>query len=471
MLPLIARLRPNGQVCYLVAQHMAYSGHSEILVKLMQRESYLPVEAPSGPVQLLPDRIYMIPAGRDGVVSSGFLKLVEPSPQHISTPSVNALFASLSEHLGNKAIGVVLSGTGSDGVAGCRKIRACGGLIIAQNPDEAKYPGMPVSVIDAGLADFVLTVKDIGALLSTRFETRFVTGAMPKESILAVKMNTAQVNITEEDPVSDEMHKELALLLHQVLDATGIDFSSYKEETLIRRLEKRKKIVGTESASAYQAFIKRQPKELYILQNLFLVSKSSFFRDRDSFRILEKALSEMILDKRVGDAIKIWVPGCGSGEEAYTLAIILKELLGKNPRHPIVINASDLNSKALELARIGVYRHASFQEMELRLRDRWFIKHGQDIEVSDEIKACVRFEQFNVLNASPYVQLDLVSCRNLLIYLKVHLQDRLITAFHHALKTNGLLFIGQYESPGFVGSSLFSTVDHYHRLFRKRGKA
>jgi chemotaxis protein methyltransferase CheR/two-component system CheB/CheR fusion protein len=253
-----------------------------------------------------------------------------------------------------------------------------------------------------------------------------------------------------------------------VHQATGIDFSSYKEDTLLRRLEKRKSTLGIESADAYQAHIRQHPDELKTLQHLFLVSVSSFFRDRESFNVLNMSLAKLVAGKRPDEPVRAWVPGCASGEEPLTLAILLKELAGTRP---VEILATDLNPEALALAREGNYRTTAFKEMEPMLRERYFTAHGQHFQASAELHACIRYEQRDVLGGiggTPPANLDLVSCRNLLIYMKSHLQDQLIKTFHTALRSQGLLFIGQSESLSFVGNSLFVPIDHYHRLFRRR---
>ena len=463
MLPMCARLRPTGRIAYVIAQHMANDGHSELVARLIQRESALPVILADKTLQLQADSVYMIPAGKDGLVRDHRLTLSEPATGNISTPSVNALFRSIAENCGRNAIGIVLSGTGSDGVAGCRAIKAAGGLTLAQEPAEAKYAGMPSALIDAGLADQVVPVEVMGE----RLAARFAGSAAPPVTIIP-KAVTMEAESGEPD-ISDAERRELEQLLRQVLETTGIDFTSYKEETLLRRLEKRKSVVGVTTAEAYQALIRRDPHELHALQHLFLVSMSSFFRDRPSFLSLERALAARIVDKKEGVPIRTWVPGCASGEEPYTLAVILSELLGScRQLHPIYITATDLNAEALEMARAGIYPRTAFQEMDGALRDRYFNHKGQHYEVSPELKACVQFEKGDVLSGTPTGELDLVSCRNLLIYMKSRLQDRLIKCFHQALLPNGLLFLGQYESLTFLGNSLFAPVDHYNRLFRRR---
>jgi len=463
MLPMFAQLHPTGRIAYVVAQHMAHDGHSELVARLIQRESAVPVVLVTETVKLQPDILYMIPAGKDGQVRSDMLILTEPEPGSISTPSVNVLFSSIAENSGANAIAIVLSGAGSDGTVGCRAIKAVGGRVLVQDPLEARHAGMPGAVINAGLVDQVLPVAAIGPRLAELFP---VTVQVPKAVIPAA---VTQQHESGEQPVSEAERRELELLLRQVLDATGIDFSSYKIETLLRRLEKRKLLLGVTSADAYQTLIRHRSDELHRLQHMFLVSQSSFFRDRDSFLVLERNVALRIADKRDGEPIRIWVPACASGEEPYTLAIMLTELMGNYcHQHPIEITATDLNPDALEMARQGVYRQTAFKEMDVALRDRWFTPKGQHFEVAPALKACIRFEQRDILNGTPPQELDLVSCRNLLIYMKSHLQDQLIKSFYQALKPHGLLFLGQYESLTFVGNALFAPLDHYHRLFCRR---
>ncbi|MDP2792646.1 MAG: CheR family methyltransferase [Sulfurisoma sp.] len=454
MLPMFARMSATGRIAYVVAQHMAKDGHDELVVRLIGRESALPVLLAKEGAHLAADTVYVIPSSKDGRIQGETLRLDEPAAGHLSTPSVNALFSSIAASNCGRAIGIVLSGTGSDGVIGCRAIKAGGGLTFAQDPAEAKFDGMPVAAIDAKLIDRILPVDQIGATLAGMFPG----AALPP----------AAAGAGAEEAVPAAAQRELESLLRQVHQATGIDFSSYKEDTLLRRLEKRKSTLGVESVADYQALIRRQPDELKGLQHLFLVSVSSFFRDHDSFHVLKMSLAKLVAGKRPDESIRVWVPGCASGEEAYTLAILLKELSGE---HPVEIIATDLNPEALDMARAGLYRQTACKEMEPVLRDRYFLTKGQHFEIKPEIKACVHFEQRDVLGGVPPHSpggLDLVSCRNLLIYMKSPLQDKLIKSFHTALHPQGLLFIGQSESLSFVGNSLFAPIDHYHRLFRRR---
>ena len=471
MLPMFARMRPTGRIAYVVAQHMADNGHSELVARLIQRESALPIEIAVDGVRLQADRVYLIPSGKDGRVRGDALTLSEPAPEHISTPSVNALFTSIAEAGRGKAIGIVLSGTGYDGVAGCRAIRAQGGLTLAQEPSEAKFDGMPAAAIEARLVDRVLSVEQIGDTLATLFPGSPASSWTPPAGVAtaSVALAATAAPAAEASGVSAAEQRELQHLLHQVFEATGIDFSSYKEETLLRRLEKRKSTLGIASANDYSSFIKRQPEELKTLQQLFLVSVSSFFRDRASFRELERSLAALVANKSDGEPIRVWVPGCASGDECYSLAIILSELLGAyKDRHAVQIIGTDLNPEALATARVGIYRQTALRDVEEVLRERYLIARGQHFEVIPGLREMVSFEQRDVLAGAPCGNLDLVSCRNLLIYLKSSLQDQLIKSFHQALLPQGLLFVGQSESLSFLGNSLFAPIDHYHRLFRRR---
>jgi len=468
MVPLFARMRPTGRVAYVVAQHMAKNGHDELVVKLINRESALPVVLAGDDQALAADTVYLIPSGRDGVIKN--CRIALHAPGHLSTPSVNALFTSLAAMGKGAAIGIVLSGAGADGTVGCRAIKAAGGLTIAQLPAEAKYDGMPSAAIDAGVIDETLPVAAIGERLASRYATLRLSDAkplqaavvMPGRSVSAVPPAPTFVPRPSPAVTPSSGYEQLLKLVHQV---TQIDFSSYKEDTLLRRLDKRLATLGIASLDDYLAHARKEPDEIKTLQHMFLVSVSSFFRDGKSFAALRMSLAQRLAGKPAGEPVRVWVPGCASGEEALTLAILLREL---SDSHPVEIVGTDLNPEALAIARVGSYRQTAFKEMDGSLRDRHFQPHGQHYQANSDLLSCIRFEQRDVLAGAPLQSLDLVSCRNLLIYMKSELQDELITCFHRALHSQGLLFIGQSESLSVVGNSLFVPIDHYHRLFRRR---
>jgi chemotaxis protein methyltransferase CheR/two-component system CheB/CheR fusion protein len=466
MLPMLAHLPRTGRIAYVVAQHMADNGHSDLVARLLGRESTLPVILAKDGERLAADTVYVIPAGKDGHLRNGTLDLQAPGAANISTPSINTLFTSISQAKQKNAIGIILSGTGADGTAGCRAIRNQGGLTFAQDTAEAKFNGMPSAAIEAAAVDHVLPVKLIGEALAARFPA-----IAPLPVLAPIAASTAGFGPIEATipGIDTQALRDLEKILRRVHEATGIDFSSYKEETLLRRLDKRKSTLGISNPEDYLAFINRQPAELKTLQELFLVSVTAFFRDPASFRELQRALACLLTSKPDGDPIRIWVPGCASGDECYSLAIILKEMLtpyGK--QHPVQITGTDLNPEALTTARAGIYRQTALRDVPDGLREQYFIAHGQHFEVAASLKECVTFEQRDVLSVLPPDALDLVSCRNLLIYMKSSLQDQLIKNFHRALRPQGLLFVGQSESLSFLGNSLFFPIDHFHRLYRRR---
>lgn len=453
MLSLFSKLTPNGRMAYVVAQHMAHDAHSELIVRLLNRESALPVLLAERRQILQADNIYLIPAGYNGELDGGKLLLRVPDANSLSIPSVNALFDSMAKSVNKLAVGIVLSGTGRDGTSGCLAIKASGGKIIALDPVSTKFNGMPSSAIEAKAVTEVLSIDGIAERLNQSFSSEI----RPPDPT-AVAMCDAEISLAD-----------LQKLLGMILEATGTDFSGYKEETLLRRLHKRLSLLGLSNVPAYFEHILRHPNELHTLQHLFLVSLSSFFRDEGSFSRLEEAIAELIKGKQKGDVIRFWVAGCASGEEVFTLAIIVMELLGKRLNDfEVDIVGTDINADALDVAQRGIYRQTAFREMKPALLRRYFKEKGHHYQIDAAVKALCRFELQDLIQVPVLSDLDLISCRNLLIYLKSYLQDRIFRSFHQALRPHGLLFVGQAESIGMIGNTLFYPVDHYHKIYRRR---
>lgn len=449
MLSLFSSLEKNGHFTFIVAQHLAHDAHTDLIVRLLNRESKLPILLAEHNQTLRADTIYLIPAGCNGYFDANRLLLQPPAENSLSTPSVNVLFDSLALTAKHRGIGIVLSGTGRDGASGCLSIKAAGGIIFAQQPESTKFNGMPNSAIEKKAVDYILSVDMIAETLNTLF-------SQPEPYFAAATPAPLAENA-------------LSSLLTQIFEATGIDFSGYKEETLQRRLNKRLDVLALDSIEQYLDYIAAHPDELHAIQHLFLVSLSSFFRDCDSFTELNKALAETLSRKPAGSAIRFWAPGCASGEEAYTLAIIVSQLLGAclNERSFSIIG-TDLNDEAIESAKRGSYRQTAFQEMPADLLERYFVEKGHHYEVIDNLRGICRFERQNVTGQAPEQDLDLISCRNLLIYLKSPLQNQIIRNFYDALRPHGLLFVGQAESIGITGNTLFYPVNHYHKIYRRR---
>jgi chemotaxis methyl-accepting protein methylase len=453
---LFSKLLPSGRVAYVIAQHMAKDGHSELVARMLNRKAPFHVVEATGGDLLEPDKVYLIPSGSDGEVKNGRIYLLPPAPEHLSTPSVNFLFASIAREYGKRSIGIILSGAGSDGAAGCRAIKTCGGKAIVQTPQSAQYSGMPSAVVRAGAADGEMEIEDIARHLTDMFP--------PRQPVRVAAVQAAA------SASSTPLNPYLTTLLRRVFDATGVDFTSYKEETLQRRLDRRLATLKIESGEQYLRYTEQNPRELNTLQHLFLVSLSSFFRDSGAFAIVRTYLTELVRQKKTGATIRIWVPGCASGEECYTFAIMLAEILGENfTNSSVSILGSDLSPEALAFARDGVYPQTAFKETDTKIVKGYFEHKGRHYHVSQSIRAVCEFMKQDVASAKAPENLDVISCRNLLIYMKSNLQDQLFKKFHQALLPNGLLFIGQSENIGLTGTTLFTPIDHYHRLYRRRG--
>lgn len=453
MLELLPRLKPTGHTAWVVAQHMGSQAQGDLMARLLGRTSNLPVVVAQPDQLLKSDTVYLIPAGYDGRVEQGLLHLSAPAATSISSPSGNELFYSLAASQMPQATAVILSGAGRDGVEGARAVKRAGGRVYAQEPSTIKFNGMPSSAIEADVVDCVLPAAALADALNGVLE------------------QTAPVNHARTAAMMpDARSADWAQLLAMVRQTNGVDFSGYKAETLVRRLHRRIASLQLYNLPAYLAYCKRHPHELQTLQQHFLVSFSSFFRDRPSFEVVAKALRDLVSAKPAEAPIRIWVPACASGEEAYTLAMVLAEVLGGPASlQRVSILGTDLNPGALEVARAGRYRSTALREVAPHLLERYFTTaQGHHREVVPALRQCCQFEQANVFDPVPKEQYDMVSCRNLLIYLNADWQSRLLEHLHTALAPNGLLFVAPVESVGVEGSRLFTPIDRDHRLYRRR---
>ena len=450
---LLPHLKPNGSVSYVIAQHMAHDGHSELMQKLLNRCAHIDVALAQSGQKLLPDHIYLIPAGNNGVISEGCIHLQSPAEGHVSTPSINVLFQSIAQSFQTYAIGVVLSGTGSDGVVGCRAIKKLFGITFAQDPSDAIFNGMPSSAIEAKVIDQILSPKKIAEAIT---------------QVIQISPNMVQAE-SSKSTIQPKDEDVLLYILEFVLEKTKINFIGYRTETLRRRLDNRMVSIQVDGLSAYYSYLQTHPNEVFHIQQLFLVSFSYFFRDAESFNVLAQHLFEVVRKKDKHDTVNIWVAGCASGEEVYTIAIILYEIkLKLGLDFLIQVKGSDLNSIALTQALSGAYPIKAIKEMDRSLVKKYFVQKGDLYIVNNIIKSLCHFEQANVFEFNQRSCIDLVSCRNLLIYLKSPLQDQLITKFHQALTSDGVLFLGQSESLSPSSNTKFKQVSLSHRLYVRK---
>ncbi len=442
---LLRALPDDLGVPYIVVQHLSPT-HRSMMVPLLAREtSMLVKDAEDGEVPLA-NVIYVTPANWNIILKDGVMRLLVPGKTILPKPSATTLFNSLAEEKGEDAIGVILSGTGSDGAAGIAAIKATGGFTFAQDPEVAKYSGMPQAAISTGCVEWVMPCKGIAEEITAIARAH---GLIDRSSKLG---NT---------PVT------MKGLLQMVYKQSKIDFSGYKEATLSRRVERRMAANRLNNLAAYFDYCSKNPDELNKLSKDILISVTAFFRDRNSFEGLRKILEEIIAGKQPGDEIRIWVPGCATGEEAYSIGILLSELLGgKLNDYRIQIFATDIDMDAMAVGRKGIYTESSLTEVSAETTARYFTKKVDVYEIARPIRDMVVFARQDLVLDPPFLRLDLVSCRNLLIYFQPLLQTRVLSIFHFALRPSAYLFLGKSESIVHQ-DNLFSPVSKEARIFKR----
>ncbi|MHB1926924.1 MAG: chemotaxis protein CheB [Leptospirillum sp.] len=421
-------------------------GHASMLTDILQRATGMKVAEAKNGMQLKPNCVYVIPPNRDMTVVRNTLKLSLPTVSRGQRMPIDLFFRSLAKDQGEKAIGIILSGTGTDGTLGLRDIHSLGGISIVQDPVTAKYDGMPSSAIQSGFVTHILPVAK-----------------MP-EILLGVLHHQAR---RHEQPLSKVDPVGLNQILMVLRSSTGHDFSQYKKNTLARRIERRMFQHNIERTEVYVRYLKEFPSEVQLLFREMLINVTSFFRDPEAFLILAKdVLPQLFADKPEDYVFRIWVPGCSSGEEAYSIAILLQEFMEKaRQKFKCQIYATDLDEDAIAQARKGRYLTNIAQDVDPNRLRRFFVKEDSAYRVKKEIRDMMVFAVQNIIKDPPFTKLDLLSCRNLMIYLEVGLQNRLVLAFHYALKPGGGLFLSPAESLG-IHSALFTPVNRKWKIYR-----
>lgn len=448
---LLANLQKTGRFVFVIAQHMASDSHMQLMAKLIGVTSVLPVSIAKHGEALLADHVYLIPAAYDGYIDDGKFHLQPLSGHLYSKPSVNELFNSIAHQFGPCGVGIVLSGAGTDGVTGCAAIKSRGGMTLAQQPETAQLNGMPTAAIKAGVAEYIVAPENIGALLIEKLSGTRISGTSSLKSLFTVSA------------------KQLDRLVGLVLDNTGLAFARYKEETLLRRIKARIAYLKMSSVDAYIDYCSANSDEIINLKQMFLVTMSSFYRDKASFQALGSQISILAEKRRAAEPFRVLVPACACGEECYTIAIMLAEIFQqKSPIQSIQIVGIDLNPNSIAKAKLGWYPEKLLKEMDAQLIDQYLTREGEGYRICKELQDICSFQQCDVFDMTASVKYDLISCRNLLIYLKNEWQEILIEKFYRALKPDGLLFLGQAENVGNGGIRYFSPVDYHHRIFRRK---
>ena len=439
----VRSLKPGGQFTYVVAQHLS-PHHRSMLMELLARETELPVVELTRAQLPQADTIYITPPNKHVEVSAGGLTVRTPKLKIGPQPSVDVFFASLALECGERAIGIVFSGTGSDGARGVQAIKAAGGITCAQD-DSAKYDGMPRAAMATGCVDLVLSPAEVG-----------------EELPLLLDQGEREL-LQDKSGFSPGTYEEIVSIIRT---RTQIDFSDYRSSTILRRISRRMKMLRLETLEDYRDYLKSESPEADILTGELLIRVTSFFRDEPAFDKLNRIVEKIVRSNSNGGDIRAWVPGCATGEEAFSLAMLFLEAIRKSGSGArLQIFATDLDEKALALARRGVFPPSIGEQMKAGLLRRYFAPNGSDYAVQNAIREQIIFSKHNVIEDPPFSKLDLISCRNLFIYLNTTLQRRVLERFHYALKPGGCLFLGKSESVG-ERDDLFSTIDSSAKIYR-----
>lgn len=438
-------------MAFVLVQHLS-PDHKSMLAELLGKTTKMDViEAVDGDL-VKPNCVFVIPPDATMTIGNGRLKIVRPAPPRDRRRPIDTFFQSLADDRGENSICIILSGTGSDGALGLAAVKERGGLTLAQaDYDSHALPGMPQSAANTGLVDDVLAVE-----------------AMPAR-IVSYQAHLANVaGGKDEDGVRQDAVSHLSTILRALHARTSHDFGGYKEKTLVRRLQRRMQVLQVETPEAYLERLADKPEELESLFRELLIGVTQFFRDPAAFDALDATvLKGLVTGKGADDDVRVWVPGCATGEEAYTIAILLREAMdGRRPRPRVQIFGTDLDERAIASARHGRYRKP-VAGLSPERADRWFSVEGEDCCVLPEIREMCIFSAHSVIKHPPFSRLELISCRNLLIYLDPSMQDRVMRTFHYGLKLDGKLFLGLSESVTRA-TKLFSVRDKKHRIFQRR---
>ncbi|MBN2682839.1 MAG: PAS domain-containing protein [Bacteroidales bacterium] len=433
-------------MAYVVIQHLS-PDYKSLMDELLARHTNIPIQIATDGMDVLPDNIYLIPPRKNLKVFHNKIFLENQSLNKGLNLPVDVFFRSLAAEKGKNAVGIILSGTGSDGTLGTRAIKEAGGVVLVQDELSAKFNGMPKSSISTGLVDFVTTPSLMAEALINFVKHPFTQNPKPIESILDKNVDTLT---------------KITLILR---DYSGIDFSYYKENTIIRRLERRVSINRFNNLEQYLSFLSESDKEKETLFRELLIGVTRFFRDSEAFNSLEKNVLPN-LDLSQGKTIRIWSAGCSTGEEVYSLAILCNEYLSaKNLKCDIKIFATDIDKHSLELAGIGFYPDSILSDLEPALLAKYFTRKEGGYQINELIRKMVVFATHNLLKDPPFSKLDLLICRNLFIYLKPDIQTKILSSFYYSLNSGGYLFLGSSETLGEINEG-FETVDSKWRIYK-----
>ena len=440
-------LSSNCNLSFILITHLDPT-HESSLDELISRYTDLEVKIAEDGKKVTPNTIFILPPNRTMSISEGVLFLKEPSEPRGQRLPIDHFFRSLASDQKENAIGIIFSGTGSDGTLGLREIKGVGGLAIVQDPESAKYEGMPRSAIQNVRVDIIATPAEIANML------------------LKFRGNLGKIRLAKQD---EKVEKSLTDIFNILKSNNGQDFSVYKLSTIHRRIERRMIVCQINELSDYADYITRNQEELDLLFRELLIGVTNFFRDREAFEKLESEVIPLLIRKKDrNDTLRIWIPACSTGEEAYSIAMILVEQMHKLKKNlKIQIFATDVDTNAVEKARTGKYPDNIVADIDQNRLGIYFIQNNNSYEIRKELRDKIIFAVQNVIKDPPFSRVDLISCRNLLIYLTPEIQKKLITLFHYSLNTEGILFLGTSESLSSM-IDMFDIIDSKYKIFKKK---
>ncbi len=443
----------DSGISFVIVMHFDPTAKS-VMADILKGYTKMEVCQVEDGMKVEPNCVYIIPPNKDMAILHRTLHLYEPAVSKGIRHPIDFFFRSLADDLKENAICIIFSGTGTEGTLGLKAIKGEGGMVMVQSMESAAYDGMPRSAIATGLADYILSPEKI-----------------PEQLVSYVKQFYAKKITKPERIVTEQTVNYLQKIIILIRTQTGIDFSAYKQSTLIRRIERRMSLHQIKNISDYVRYLQENQPEIQILHKEFLIGVTSFFRDPASFRTLkEKLIPEILKNKSLDQPVRVWVPACSTGEEAYSIAIVLKEYMDEvKSNFQVQIFATDVDRDAVETGRSGVYPSNITVDVSPERLNRFFIKNSDNYSLKKEIREMVIFAPQNVIGDPPFLRLDLISCRNLLIYLVPESQRKLLLLFHYSLNPGGYLFLGSSETIGEF-TELYSVVDKKWKIYKRIGE-
>ncbi len=443
-------MRPDSGMAFIIVQHLS-PDYKSLMVELLSKRTPMRVYRAEEGMPVAPNCVYLIPPKKNLTIFHGKLLLSEQDHSRGINLPIDVFLRSLAEDQGESAVGIVLSGTGSDGMRGIRAIKESGGMVMVQEPESAKFDGMPRSAISTGLADFILPPDQMPPQLLSYAQHPYVA-----------KSERSKALITDEDG----MTRIFALLREK----TRVDFTYYKPSTVVRRIQRRMTVNQIHEIPDYVRYMESYPGEIQALYRELLIGVTSFFRDREAFDLLGENWLPQFMDGEPSREIRFWVAGCSTGEEAYSMAILCREAMERTGRtHEVKIFATDIDRDAIMNAGNGLFPESIAADLCPSYLAKYFHRKNENFQISRTIREMVVFAQHNLIKDPPFTNIDLISCRNLLIYLQPVLQRKALEFFNFSLSPSGILFLGSSETTGEM-ADYFEPLNHRWKIYRSRGR-